>query len=194
MLATPEKSPQLVLAEVRDYAELHEALRARVEQLSVSRQELDRLTGLQSGYCSKLLAPTRIKNVGAQSLGPLLCVLGLKLLVAEDPAALARFGPRRQKRIDASVRMPTRRRPKRVDLDSAWGKRMAALRVLTQTPCERSRIARLAAVGRWLKWRDIKEATRAFVKPKPKAMTRQAREARLALDRKPSGGAYSNQP
>jgi hypothetical protein len=188
MLAPAEKSPPRVLAEARTYDELHAALRNRADQLQVSRAQLDYLSGLQSGYCGKLLSKTRIKNFGRQSLGPLLTVLGLCLQVVEDPAAMARIGPRLTKRNAASVRYANgRTRKKRPELDSAWGKRMAALRVLTQTPCERSRIARLAAVSRW-KWRDIKEATRAAAKPKPKPMTRQAREARLALDRKPNGG------
>jgi hypothetical protein len=125
--------------------------------------------------------------------GPLLTVLGVKLIMVENLDALRRFAPRLTKRNAASVRYASgRTRKKRPKLGPEWGKVMAARRVLSQSPSERSRIARLAAVSRWIKWRDIKEATRASAKPK--AMTRQAREARLALDRKPNGGAYSNQP
>jgi hypothetical protein len=136
-------------------------------------------------------------RIGMQSLGPLLTVLGVKLIMVENLDALRRFAPRLTKRNAASVRYASgRTRKKRPKLGPKWGKLMAARRVLSQSPSERSRIAHLAAVSRWIKWRDIKEATRASAKPKPKpkAMTRQAREARLALDRKPNGGAYSNQP
>ena len=155
MLA-PTDTETRVLAQVTDYAGLHQALRDRCDQLSVSRETLDHLTGLQSGYCSKLLAKTRIKNIGPQSLGPLLTVLGLRLLVAEDPAAMARFGPSLEKRDVRAVRMPTLRKRKRrhyPKLGPAWGRRMAALRVLTQSRRTRSLIARKAAT---IRWRDVK--------------------------------------
>jgi hypothetical protein len=148
---------------------------------------LDDLTGLQDGYVAKLLAPIPIKRIGMQSLGPLLTVLGVKLIMVEDSDALRRIGPRLTKRNAASVRYASgRTRKKRPELDSAWGKLMAARRVLSQPPRERSRIARLAAVSRWLKWRDIKEATRASAKPipKPKPPTKREREERLRLDQK----------
>jgi hypothetical protein len=70
MLAPPEKSPPRALAEVHDYAGLHASLRARSDELAVSRAELDSLSGLQGGYCSKLLAPVPIKRLGMESLGP----------------------------------------------------------------------------------------------------------------------------
>jgi hypothetical protein len=150
-----------ILAEVKDYEQLHAALRARVEQLDVSRETLDHLTGLQSGYCAKLLANTRLKRMGAQSLGPLLTVCGLRLLVVEDPDAMARFAPRLEKRDLRAVRVPTlgKRKKRRhyPKLGPAWGKRMAALRVLTQSRRERSRLASRAAT---IRWRDIKNAMR----------------------------------
>jgi hypothetical protein len=161
MLARTE-TPR-VLAEARTYDELHSALRNRADQLQVSRAELDYLTGLQSGYCGKLLSKTRIKNIGAQSLGPLLCVLGLCLQVVEDPAAMARIGPRLTKRHAASVRYASgRRRKKRPKLGPEWGKLMAARRVLSQSPSERSQIAKRAAV---IRWSVVKQVMRAAAKP-----------------------------
>jgi hypothetical protein len=180
-------SPPRVLAEVHDYAGLHGALRARSDELAVSRAELDSLSGLQSGYCGKLLAPVPIKRIGYQSLGPLLTVLGVKLIMVEDSDALRRIGPRLKKRNDASVRYASgrarKKRPKRPELDSAWGKFMAARRVLSQSPSARSQIAKRAAV---IRWADVKAVARASAKqPKPKP-TRREREDRLRLV-KPNG-------
>lgn len=70
--------------------ELVQALRDRRDQLNVSHETLDSISGLQSGYVSKLLAPTPIKNLGVMSFGSLLGALGLAVIVIEDPQAVAR--------------------------------------------------------------------------------------------------------
>ena len=82
------------IAEVRSWNDLHAALRARAESLNVSRLVLDELSGLQSGYASKLLAPVPIRHFGRGSLGAMLGALGLKLVVQEDKEALARVAGR----------------------------------------------------------------------------------------------------
>ena len=89
-----------VLAEVHTYDELQAALRARALALDVvidsrcsprihRKEALDGVAGLPAGYSSKVLAGR--KRAGRTSLGALLSALGLKLLVVEDPEALARF-------------------------------------------------------------------------------------------------------
>ena len=50
--------------EIRSWAELQVALRQRAETLDVGREVLDHLTGLQSGYRAKLLAPHPIRRLG----------------------------------------------------------------------------------------------------------------------------------
>jgi hypothetical protein len=82
------------IAEVRSWNDLHAALRARAESLNVSRLVLDELSGLQSGYASKLLAPVPIRHFGRVSLGAMLGALGPKLVVQEDKEALARVAGR----------------------------------------------------------------------------------------------------
>jgi hypothetical protein len=82
------------IAEVRSWNDLHAALRARAESLNVSRLVLDELSGLQSGYASKLLAPVPMRHFGRVSLGAMLGALGLKLVVQEDKEALARIAGR----------------------------------------------------------------------------------------------------
>jgi hypothetical protein len=82
------------IAEVRSWNDLDTALRARAESLNVSRLVLDELSGLQSGYASKLLAPVPIRHFGRVSLGAMSGALGLKLVVQEDKEALARVAGR----------------------------------------------------------------------------------------------------
>jgi hypothetical protein len=47
------------LAMVSNYCDLIVALRARCEELRISREALDHISGLQSGYAGKLLAMPR---------------------------------------------------------------------------------------------------------------------------------------
>jgi hypothetical protein len=83
-----------LLAEVRDYDGLLEALRARRDALDISHECIDAVSGVQSGYTSKLLCKPPIKGLGRMSLGALLGALGLKLLVVEDVEQLERVRPR----------------------------------------------------------------------------------------------------
>ena len=76
---------------ITDYASLHETLRRRADQLQLSRETLDSLTGLASGHCAKLLAPAQTKKLGQTSFGLLLAALGLQLIAAEDPDAMRRY-------------------------------------------------------------------------------------------------------
>ena len=54
------------IATVRSYDELHAALRARADALSVSHEATDDVSGLRAGYAGKLLlAPKSVKRLGA---------------------------------------------------------------------------------------------------------------------------------
>lgn len=77
-------------AEAHDLNEMHRAFRDRAQQLNITRDTIDQIAGLTSGHASKLLAPEPLKHYGLRSFGPMLGALGLKLLVVEDPEALAR--------------------------------------------------------------------------------------------------------
>jgi hypothetical protein len=91
------------LAEIRDYNSLHQALRIRAAQLEISRLDLDRLAYLTPGHASKLLSPRPTKWLGNQTLNFVLPALGVKLILVEDPEALAR------------IRATTRRRNSKLD-------------------------------------------------------------------------------
>src|SRR5262245_52101425 len=73
------------LAVIRDYDGLHQAVKARVEELGVTRMNLDEYAKLQPGYSGKLFATIPAKRLG-QSLGPVVQTLGLELwvMVAEE--------------------------------------------------------------------------------------------------------------
>jgi hypothetical protein len=136
--------PGGVLAVARDFPTLVEALQHRAAALVAN----------PIPYLGARVTPS--PSLG--DLGPLLRVLGLAIVVTTDPENFEQISHRLKKRNNASVRMPTRRRPKkRADLDSAWGRRMAALRILTQSRRERSRIAKHAAL---IRWADVKAAAR----------------------------------
>jgi hypothetical protein len=65
-------------------------------ELSISREEIDNLAGIATGYSGKLLSPARTKVFGKVSLGPTLGAIGCKLILVEDPAAAARTLARRK--------------------------------------------------------------------------------------------------
>jgi hypothetical protein len=79
-----------------DYQTLVETCRARADELGISRLEIDRLSGLPTGYAGKLLgkdggAPGRKhKKMWPIALESMLGVLGLKILLIEDDVAAAR--------------------------------------------------------------------------------------------------------
>jgi hypothetical protein len=77
-----------------DYRTLIETCRARVDELGISRAELDRLSGLPSGYSGKLLgrdgAGKKQKRMWPIGLEAMLGTLGLRMLLIEDEAATAR--------------------------------------------------------------------------------------------------------
>jgi hypothetical protein len=78
---------ELFFAEATDYQSLRDAIRQRVEQLNVTRNNLDRVAGLPAGYSGKLLAPYAKKKIGGMSLGLLVKAAGLKMILVHNPDA-----------------------------------------------------------------------------------------------------------
>jgi hypothetical protein len=91
------------IVEAHDLLDLHHACRQRADQLNVSRQTIDEVAGLTPGHASKLLASAPSRHLGPISLGLILRALGLKLVVVDDPEALAavrdRLTPRNAKQV-----------------------------------------------------------------------------------------------
>jgi hypothetical protein len=73
------------------YDEFVDALRHRATELKVTRERIDAISGLPDGYTSKLLCIPPMKSLGRASLGPMLEVLGLTIVLIENPKALARY-------------------------------------------------------------------------------------------------------
>jgi hypothetical protein len=86
------------LAIVTNYDQLLQAIRARRDALLITHATIDVLSGLPDGYASKLLCDPPMKHCGAVSLGPVLGVLGLRLVVEVDDEALAKIQSRLVKR------------------------------------------------------------------------------------------------
>jgi len=74
------------LAEITDYAQLVEALRARVDAQHIVISRIDDVTGLSDGRTRQLLDPRGRKKFDDLTLGPVLGALGVKLILVEDPA------------------------------------------------------------------------------------------------------------
>lgn len=81
------------LAICRTYNELHQALRARVDELNIAAETLDDIAGLAERHSSKILAPAKPKRLGPVSFS-MLPALGLALVVVEDIEALDRVRSR----------------------------------------------------------------------------------------------------
>jgi hypothetical protein len=129
--------------------ELHAAVRARAEQLEVSRATVDQVAGLPDGYASKLLSVVPMKNMGKISLGPMLRTLGLKLVVTEDPEALAAMSHRLPKRRQCYARANTAEVRLLREMMRANGRKGGKASQSARTPEQRQDLARNAARARW---------------------------------------------
>ena len=78
-----------------DYADVISRLRGRTVEIQISRDGIDHLGGLSDRHASKLLCPRPTKILGPISQGPVLEVLGVKLMIVEDTAATERTMARR---------------------------------------------------------------------------------------------------
>jgi hypothetical protein len=144
------------LATVTDYDGMITAIRARMRELGVTNETIDSITGLQSGYVGKLLAPSRIKNLGPMSFGVMLQSLGLKLIVVEDAKTSAKMRPQWAQRKKAAPLVAMARTPPR----ATWlftprsGRKAAEARAKKLSPTERRAIGLNAIQVRWQRERE----------------------------------------
>jgi hypothetical protein len=93
------------------YAGLIDAFRARAEErrIAITSEEVAQVAGIPSFYLAKVLSPSSKppRRFGPASLAGILGVLGLRIVLIEDPVAIARFGSRISQRKTAFVRSGT---------------------------------------------------------------------------------------
>jgi hypothetical protein len=83
--------------------------RAAERKIALSGAAAAQVAGLPVGYLQKILSPIpksrkNIRRLGVASLGPVLGILGVKLVMFEDLEAVARFSERIPQRQERSVR------------------------------------------------------------------------------------------
>jgi len=95
--------PPVVGRVLESYEEIIQAFRDRADDLEISRNELDGLTGLADAHCSMLLMKspmkTPMKVFGPKSLPAMLRVLGLRFRIEEDVEQTALTLRRRKRRV-----------------------------------------------------------------------------------------------
>jgi hypothetical protein len=74
--------------------ELLAALRARRDELQLTHERVDDISGLPSGYFGKLMTQPPIKNLGWLSFGLCLDALGVALVMVENPEQVKRVESR----------------------------------------------------------------------------------------------------
>jgi hypothetical protein len=168
-----------VIAEI-NYANGYQALvdgmraHAVTRKIAITSPHIAAMASLPDYYIAKLLSVHPIRRIGMISLGPLLGVLGIKLLMVEDPEAVARYSGKLANRNESCVHNGaaiefrfSRRHMQKIGKNGAksrWAKaRMlaetasiiaplgAAARHTALSPQRRSQIARKAALARWAK-------------------------------------------
>jgi hypothetical protein len=93
-----------------DYQGLVDAVRFRIHELQTTHESIDDVSGLHSGYTSKVAA--NIKSMGKVSMGPILQTLGLSLIIVRDDEQFARIKDRLTKRDRPNRAIARRLKPK----------------------------------------------------------------------------------
>jgi hypothetical protein len=107
---------------ITEMADLVAVIRARALELNITHETIDAISGLQSGYFSKIAAG--MKGIGSITWACLLPALGLKVVVHEDLEALARVKDRLTPRVFPRRAEHWRDRVKQPPLrlaPAAWG-------------------------------------------------------------------------
>jgi hypothetical protein len=150
------------------YTRMISAFRDRAEQrhIATSSAAVAAVAGLPSYYIPKLLQANPVRRVGIHSLGPLLAVLGLKIILVEDPDAVKTYGPRIPVKDESCTRLLTvlAGRGKQQLVSVRLLRRIAPLGAAARnralSPAQRSQIARKAGFARWAKVRAEAKAAK----------------------------------
>jgi hypothetical protein len=149
------------IGEAIDYDSLQAVMRLRADQLKISRAEIDRLSGLPDGFASKVLCEQPIRRLGPDTIGPMMAALAMKMVLAQDAQAFAKYAARCQQREEKQARNATYANTVSMAelklVNHAFfkrnGKRAARARNAKLSGREKSQIARLGGLARWKKHR-----------------------------------------
>jgi hypothetical protein len=162
--------PRLFADAIDSYAALRDGLCARASAIGISRESIDHIGRLPSGYAGKLLGEGSTRAFGIRSLGSILKTLGLRIALIEDPESMARttrlMGRKRSEpqAVEKGMHWRSKRNPPAAPMRGAahdnrkdarpataseLGQRGARARNASMTKAERSAAARRAASARW---------------------------------------------
>jgi hypothetical protein len=140
---------------IADYDGFIAAIVARMTAIGITHEGLEAL-GFAKGHVGKILAPNRSKNVGPKTFGPLLQLLGIKLIAVEDEKMTAQMRPHWQKREKSLPLLANVRTPPRATwlFSSRSGRKAAKARAEKLSASERHAIALNAITIRWQRERE----------------------------------------
>jgi hypothetical protein len=103
------QQPAQIIAEFNSYEGMLAAMRLRAKQreIAIGSDNVAALTGLPAFYFGKLLSPKAPRRIGSISMAPVMAILGVKLLMVEDPETMARYASRLYKRDENFVHAAT---------------------------------------------------------------------------------------
>jgi hypothetical protein len=96
-------------AVISSYDDLIIALRARADELQISRETIDVIAGTPDRLASKVMSLNKTRRIGMQTLGAFLGALSVKLVMVVDEVAFEQNRSRYVKRDDAHFRSATAR-------------------------------------------------------------------------------------
>jgi hypothetical protein len=153
-----------VLATITDYPSFLFALRAQVaeRQIAISSDEAAQVAGLSDRRLTQILSLRTLRNIGSArrigitSLGPVLGLLGVQLLMVEDPEAIKRFCSRIKLRNSNLVHTSVVHHTQTIKFLKAIGKKGGRARMQKLHASRRLvEHQRNAALARWRKHRKV---------------------------------------
>ncbi len=142
------------------YAGLIAIFRQRFDELGITGETSDHLCGFAAGHTTKLFTKVtreHMKRFGPVTLGPILGVLGIKLIAVVDEEALAQLAHRRTPatyrrwRTGAALLAHKIKRNPGSFKNKGHGKQARAIQILTTSPARRRKLGRHAIRARWAK-------------------------------------------
>jgi len=161
------------------YVGLIQAMRERAQErrIALTGESIAAVSGLPTCYLAKLLSPSPVpvRRFGAISLGPLLGVLGLKLVVTEDEKAVQRFTSKLENRRENCVHHGVHADSVHIALSGRFMRKIrrkgGANSRKYMSAREASALARHAANSRWaaVRAKKAEQETRALARAAAKA-------------------------